>query len=101
MRTGELKVAKVAGENNPADLLTKHVNAATLQKHTWELGFEVLQDRAATAPSSAAAGAGRRASPANATTRVGETPGAAPFSRRRVPPRAAPVRRQRVSWAGE
>jgi len=51
VRTGELKVAKVAGEDNPADLLTKHVNAATLRKHTWELGFEVLQDRAATAPS--------------------------------------------------
>ena len=50
VRMGELHVAKVAGEDNPADLLTKHVNAATLHKHTWKLGFEVLQDRAATAP---------------------------------------------------
>ena len=50
VRMGELHVAKVAGEDNPADLLTKHVNAATLAKHIWELGFEVLQDRAATAP---------------------------------------------------
>ena len=47
---GEINVAKVAGEDNPADLLTKHVNAATLHKHIWKLGFGILQDRAATAP---------------------------------------------------
>ena len=47
---GEINLAKVAGEDNPADLLTKHVNAATLHKHIWKFGFEILQDRAATAP---------------------------------------------------
>ncbi len=50
VRSGELGVVKVPGEENPADLLTKHVNAQTLSRHVWRLGFEVLHNRASSAP---------------------------------------------------
>ena len=50
VRSGELGVIKVPGEANPADLFTKHVDATTLWRHTWRLGFEILQDTAVSAP---------------------------------------------------
>ena len=50
VRSGDLTVAKVLGSENPADLLTKYVDARTLQAHVWRLGFEFSQDRAKTAP---------------------------------------------------
>ncbi len=50
VRRGELGVSKVLGDENPADLLTKHVDANLLRRHAWRLGFEVLADRAASAP---------------------------------------------------
>jgi hypothetical protein len=50
VRSGQLGLDKVPGADNPADLLTKHVDARTMAKHTWLLGFEVLSDRAESAP---------------------------------------------------
>ncbi len=60
VRNGELEVTKVAGVANPADLLTKHLDIATLSGHLERLGFELRSDRAATAPTlnSLAEGAG-------------------------------------------
>ncbi len=43
VRSGELGVVKVPGEENPVDLLTKHVDAHTLSRHVWRLGFEVTE----------------------------------------------------------
>jgi hypothetical protein len=50
VRRGELAVSKVPGPQNPADVLTKHVDAETMRRHVWRLGFDMLQSRAATAP---------------------------------------------------
>ncbi len=37
---GDLRVAKVKGERNPADVLTKHVEGNKLTGHLIELGLE-------------------------------------------------------------
>jgi hypothetical protein len=50
VRDGELEVKKVPGVDNPADLLTKHLDEATMKKHLVSLGFELRKDRAASAP---------------------------------------------------
>jgi len=50
VRSGQIQVAKVPGTENPADLLTKSVDAHTMSNHCWRLGCEVLKDRATTAP---------------------------------------------------
>jgi len=50
VREGDLQVEKVPGAENPADLLTKHLDEATMMKHLTKLSFELKQDRAATAP---------------------------------------------------
>jgi hypothetical protein len=50
VREGDLQVEKVPGVENPADLLTKHLDEMTMKKHLAKLSFELKQDRAATAP---------------------------------------------------
>jgi hypothetical protein len=51
VRSGELTVKKVLGTENMADLFTKNVPEATMDKHIDSMGFEKLTDRPATAPS--------------------------------------------------
>jgi len=51
VRAGELTVKKVLGTENMADLFTKNVPEATMDKHLDSMGFEKLTDRPATAPS--------------------------------------------------
>jgi len=46
----ELEVVKVPGADNPADLFTKHLDAATMWKHVTKLGFHAAEGRAGTAP---------------------------------------------------
>ena len=50
VRNDELDVVKVAGTENPADLLTKHVPAELIRRHTVKLGIVLGSGRAATAP---------------------------------------------------
>ena len=47
---GDLSTRKVPGATNPADLLTKHVNAADILKHCEDIGLEILDGRASSAP---------------------------------------------------
>ena len=47
---GDLEASKVPGAENPADLMTKHVAAAEITKHTSSLNFYVDDSRAVTAP---------------------------------------------------
>ncbi len=41
---------KVPGADNPSDVLTKHLDAATMYKHLTTLGFSDIGGRAHTAP---------------------------------------------------
>jgi len=50
VREGDLQVEKVPGAENPADLLTKHLDELTMKKHLVKLSFGLKQDRAVTAP---------------------------------------------------
>jgi hypothetical protein len=50
VRDGALKVKKVKGEENPADLMTKHVSAELIRRHCNCLGYEQQTDRAKSAP---------------------------------------------------
>ena len=50
MRTSAFDIAKVAGQDNRADILTKHVAAELIQKHTAALGVWIGTGRAKTAP---------------------------------------------------
>ena len=50
VRDGELMVGKILGADNPADILTKHVDAATLRKHLESIGMEYESGRAESAP---------------------------------------------------
>ena len=50
VRNGALRVKKVKGDENPADLMTKHVSAELIKRHCQCLGFEQLTDRAKSAP---------------------------------------------------
>ena len=50
VRRSELMVQKVPGVENPADLLTKHLAADTMNKHLRRLQCEVMESRASTAP---------------------------------------------------
>ena len=63
VRAGELRVSKVLGSENAADLFTKHVPEATMDAHLKRIGFDKMKDRPATAPALAtlmsAAGAAR------------------------------------------
>ena len=46
----DMKLSKVWGHDNPADLLTKHLDAATLQRHLRLLGIEYREGRSAETP---------------------------------------------------
>jgi len=50
VRNQELCVSKVRGDQNPADLLTKHVAADLIARYCHTLGMERLKSRAACAP---------------------------------------------------
>ena len=50
VRMKELDVLKVAGTSNPADLMTKNLDAATMWKHLKTLGFYSASGRAELAP---------------------------------------------------
>ena len=50
IRKGDFKLVKVAGSENPADMLTKHVDKPLLLKHTGTLGLSYESGRAASAP---------------------------------------------------
>ena len=45
-----LEYSKVLGTDNPADLLTKHLNAEVLDRHCLKINLSFPQGRAATAP---------------------------------------------------
>ncbi len=50
VRGKELDVLKVAGTENPADLLTNNLDAETMWRHVGRLGFYVAEGRATLAP---------------------------------------------------
>jgi hypothetical protein len=50
VRGRELEVAKVRGDDNPADLLTKNVGAELIARHCKAIGVERLNTRAESAP---------------------------------------------------
>ena len=50
IRKGDFKLLKVAGADNPADMLTKHVDKPLLLKHTAALGLYYEDGRAESAP---------------------------------------------------
>ena len=50
VRSKELEVLKVAGVSNPADLMTKHLDANTMWKHANKLGFYTAPGRSELAP---------------------------------------------------
>ena len=47
----DFDLLRVPGADNPADILTKHVNEALLAKHLKFMGLRFEQGRAASAPS--------------------------------------------------
>ena len=49
-RDGSIAVSKVAGTDNPADLLTKHLPAESMKGHMDSLGISIEHGRAGTAP---------------------------------------------------
>ena len=50
VKDGDVEVHKVAGQDNPADLMTKHLSAHDMQRHLTKLCIEVRSDRAGSAP---------------------------------------------------
>ena len=48
--TGRLGYRKIKGENNPSDILTKHVSRAILSKHLYSLNLRFETGRASLAP---------------------------------------------------
>ena len=50
VRKGDLAMKKVPGAENPADLLTKHLAAADMLRHTEDLCITLHKDRADAAP---------------------------------------------------
>ena len=50
VRNKDIEVNKVAGQDNPADLMTKHLAAADMTKHLVHLGFRTEKTRAELAP---------------------------------------------------
>ena len=51
LQTRRVSVEKVLGAENPADLMTKHLDGQDIQKHFKKLGIQVRQGRAGAAPS--------------------------------------------------
>ncbi len=54
VRRGEVAVRKVHGKDNPADLLTKHLAQADMERHIASLALETSVTRASSAPKLAA-----------------------------------------------
>ena len=54
LREKRFALKKVLGTDNPADVLTKHVEAGVIDKHCQWLGMEFAQGRADSAPQLAA-----------------------------------------------
>lgn len=50
LRRGDFKLFKVAGANNPADALTKHLAREDLDRHLEAMSVRRADGRAATAP---------------------------------------------------
>ena len=50
LREGVFSLSKIPGQLNPADLLTKYVNAATIHKHLTRMGTGLKEGRAGGAP---------------------------------------------------
>ena len=50
-KKGDFKLSKVAGSDNPADILTKHVSRDIMMKHMTKMGLVVEDGRAKSAPS--------------------------------------------------
>ena len=50
VRDKDIVVQKVAGTENPADLMTKHLSFDVMAKHVEKLNFNLNKDRAKTAP---------------------------------------------------
>ena len=50
VRGGDFKVQKVNGKQNPADLLTKHLAYADMQRHVLNLGYATSRTRSTIAP---------------------------------------------------
>ena len=50
VRANEFDIAKIAGQDNPADIQTKNVAAELIQRHTGALGVWIGRGRAQTAP---------------------------------------------------
>jgi hypothetical protein len=50
IRKGDFQLLKVAGADNPADMLTKHVDKPLLMKHCSALGLSFESGRAESAP---------------------------------------------------
>ena len=51
LKKKDFELVRVPGVDNPADILTKHVDAALLRKHMLRLGLRLEEGRAASAPS--------------------------------------------------
>ena len=52
LRANDFSLHKIAGSENPADALTKHIDRATVDKHLKRMGLHVEQGRPETAPTS-------------------------------------------------
>ena len=50
MRTQRVQLEKVLGTENPADLMTKHLDQASLDNMLTKMGIEIAAGRAASAP---------------------------------------------------
>ena len=50
LKKKDFELVRVPGVDNPADILTKHVEAALLRKHMLRLGLRLEEGRAASAP---------------------------------------------------
>ena len=51
IRKKDFALKKIPGSENPADMLTKHVDRSLMQKHMTNLGLHLESGRAASAPS--------------------------------------------------
>ena len=51
LKKKDFELVRVPGVDNPADILTKHVDAALLRKHMLKLGLRLEEGRATSAPS--------------------------------------------------
>ena len=50
IKMGDLKLYKIPGYHNPADLLTKHQTREVIVRHLWAMGVELREGRAKIAP---------------------------------------------------